>query len=218
MELEAFLYSELFYEQSQQGLETAPALNCDVINAVQKSGKHLKAAAYTAVAASTVATGVGIAAPQALGYVPEIAELQELLASRGFSPGTIDGEIGPDTRAAIAEAQSYYGVEVDSVVGAVTLAALQEDSYLAPGFGGDDSGIDLSGDDIIAMQIGNIEVQALLAERGFYFGAIDGLIGEGTRQAIVDAQVYYGISTDGVFGVCTFDALRLDFAPGSCLA
>ncbi|AFY69728.1 Peptidoglycan-binding domain 1 protein [Thalassoporum mexicanum PCC 7367] len=218
MELSAFLYSELCYERSQQGTEIAPALNCNAIDTLQKqSVQHLKTAAYAAVAVSTVATGIGIATPAALGYVPEIAELQELLATRGFSPGTIDGEIGPDTRAAIADAQTFYGVEVDGIVGAQTLAVLQADDYVAPNFGGDEGSDNLTGDDVITVQISNMQVQNLLAERGFYFGAIDGLIGAGTRQAIADAQAFYGISTDGVFGSCTYDTLRLDFAPNACL-
>jgi peptidoglycan hydrolase-like protein with peptidoglycan-binding domain len=214
MELEAFLYGELCYERSQQGTEIAPVLNCDAVDQLQKSGQHFKTAVYAAVAASTIVTGAGIAVPQALAYVPEIAELQSLLASRGFNPGSIDGEIGPETRAAIAEAQTFYGVEVDGIVGTETFSALQADEYMA----GDNSDIDLSGSDVIVIQISNTQVQTLLSERGFYFGAIDGLVGGVTRQAIVDAQAYYGIPTDGVLGTCTFDALRLDFAPNACLA
>lgn len=54
----------------------------------------------------------------------EVAVLQRLLATRGFSPGRVDGDFGPGTDAAVRAFQASEGLLVDGVVGARTLAAL----------------------------------------------------------------------------------------------
>jgi|GEM_PF-960608 len=45
-----------------------------------------------------------------------ILELQQRLAGRGFDPGPIDGIEGPRTRAAIARAQQFYGINREDVL------------------------------------------------------------------------------------------------------
>jgi len=56
---------------------------------------------------------------------PEVAALQELLRSRGFDPGPIDGIFGPLTEAAVRTAQRYHGLEVDGLAGRLTVGALR---------------------------------------------------------------------------------------------
>ena len=45
--------------------------------------------------------------------LPELKELQQLLAKRGFDVGKIDGVIGASTRDAIRKMQIKYGLPAD---------------------------------------------------------------------------------------------------------
>ncbi len=53
-----------------------------------------------------------------------ILDVQKALIAAGFNPGSPDGVMGPRTRAAIMAFQRAKGLEVDSIVGPVTFAAL----------------------------------------------------------------------------------------------
>lgn len=53
-----------------------------------------------------------------------ITELQTLLKQKGFDPGTIDGVLGGNTRAAIRAFQAANGLGVDGIAGPQTQAAL----------------------------------------------------------------------------------------------
>jgi hypothetical protein len=53
-----------------------------------------------------------------------VMEIQKALAAKGFDPGIIDGEYGPNTQAAVARFQEAEGLMVDRAVGPETAAAL----------------------------------------------------------------------------------------------
>ena len=53
-------------------------------------------------------------------------------------------------------------------------------------------------------------LQKLLADRGFYNGAVDGVMGERTREAIIAAQKAYNLTADGIPGSRTIGALESD--------
>ena len=50
--------------------------------------------------------------------------LQQLLARRGFDPGSADSVFGPNTTAAVKKAQAAHGLEADGIVGPFTWQAL----------------------------------------------------------------------------------------------
>lgn len=52
-------------------------------------------------------------------------QIQRALKAAGFYKGTIDGKIGPQTKAAIRSFQKSHGLKVDGVVGKKTAAALR---------------------------------------------------------------------------------------------
>lgn len=54
----------------------------------------------------------------------DVRELQRSLAERGFEPGTVDGEFGPDTEAAVRRFQTIAALTVDGEVGPLTWKAL----------------------------------------------------------------------------------------------
>lgn len=56
---------------------------------------------------------------------PQVRVLQRALAHLGFSPGTIDGQYGPSTTAAVTSFQKAHGLTADGVCGPQTIAALK---------------------------------------------------------------------------------------------
>ncbi|WP_051386864.1 peptidoglycan-binding domain-containing protein [Bradyrhizobium sp. ARR65] len=53
-----------------------------------------------------------------------VAQIQESLAEKGFDPGQVDGEFGPNTQAAVLAFQEAQGLVVDGAVGPETAEAL----------------------------------------------------------------------------------------------
>ncbi len=53
-----------------------------------------------------------------------ITRIQEALAEKGYDPGQIDGEFGPNTQAAVLRFQEAQGMVVDGTIGPETAAAL----------------------------------------------------------------------------------------------
>jgi peptidoglycan hydrolase-like protein with peptidoglycan-binding domain len=127
-----------------------------------------------------------------------VTDLQSLLAKRGFYKGAVDGVLGTSTQAAIVEAQRFYGLTPDGIVGNKTVEALEGDKntpqVVAASFTEDDV----------------INLQKLLTSRGFYSGPISGFIGDLTKEAIIKAQKFYGLTEDGVPGKATLAALEAD--------
>ncbi len=132
----------------------------------------------------------------------EVMNLQKLLADRGFYNGVVDGLMGSQTRAAIVAAQKNYNLVPDGVAGSRTLAALESDvsnkTSVIP--------INATTSTTKSAEVSNL--QELLSKRGFYNGAVDGIMGSQTRLAIVAAQKNYGLVTDGVAGLQTLSALE----------
>ncbi len=160
----------------------------------------------------------------------EVVVLQDLLKKRGFYNGSSDGLMGPATRLAIFEAQKSYGLTADGIAGSQTISALES---------GNSPTVETKSttetkttvetktttetkttDDTNASEVSSstdkkadkslLAIQNLLAKRGFYDGAIDGLKGSMTSAAIVAAQKAYGLTPDGVAGSQTLAALEKD--------
>jgi peptidoglycan hydrolase-like protein with peptidoglycan-binding domain len=135
----------------------------------------------------------------------EVKYLQSLLSKNGFDPGPIDGVAGASTKNAIIRAQQAFGLTVDGVAGSQTISALEN------------GGTNLSSKTEAAPTQATLpssstvmNLQKLLADRGFYNGAVDGVMGNQTRAAIVAAQRAYNLTVDGVAGSQTLAALESD--------
>ncbi|MDX2255544.1 MAG: peptidoglycan-binding protein [Pseudanabaenaceae cyanobacterium bins.39] len=139
----------------------------------------------------------------------DVLKLQELLNKRGFYSGDIDGIMGPQTRLAIVAAQKAYNLTPDGIAGTKTLAALNAGAATTPPDPQATSGTGTSGIAVVVSQ-DTKDLQTLLARRGFYNGAIDGIKGSQTTAAILAAQKAYGLTTDGIAGVQTIAALEKD--------
>ncbi|MEN9797846.1 MAG: hypothetical protein RL653_1542 [Pseudomonadota bacterium] len=81
-----------------------------------------------AAPASAAATGArGILASGASGA--SVTKLQQALTAAGYDPGPVDGEFGPQTRAAVVRFQRDAGLVVDGLVAAQTWRALESGSF-----------------------------------------------------------------------------------------
>lgn len=260
MELITYVHSELAFDAANNGIEIAPALNCHTLEQLKQTTRTVALVGCAGVVAASLTVG-GLAHAQATtsststatvttGSVvsttttatqsstasSDVAEIQTLLARRGFEPGAIDGIKGPQTESAILRAQAFYNLSQDGIAGTQTLAALETDQYETatpdsdpnpdqtpdknkdnekpdPTSDAKPSAAPLTPEEIAANQ----QIQALLKDRGFYSGAIDGIAGAKTKAAIRQAQSVYNLNVDGIAGPQTVAALEKD-SPSSAEA
>ncbi|NJK35375.1 MAG: peptidoglycan-binding protein [Oscillatoriales cyanobacterium SM2_2_1] len=107
---------------------------------------------------------------------------QTLLKNRGLYLGPLDGLLGPQTKSAILAFQKANGLEPDGIVGAATLAALQQEPSASASTPDRNT-------------IANL--QNLLRDRKFYQGDITGILGAKTIAAIRAAEAQYGLASTG---------------------
>lgn len=65
-----------------------------------------------------------LAGTSAAGIVQDVKKIQTALAAQGYSPGPLDGIMGPKTKAAIQAFQRANGLTADGIVGPLTAAKL----------------------------------------------------------------------------------------------
>ena len=156
----------------------------------------------TALEGGSIRDASPVSAPSALVPSSSVMNLQKLLVDRGFYNGAVDGIMGNQTRAAIVAAQKAYNLTPDGVAGSQTLAALEADANPA-------AVTPISATTTTTTKSAEVaNLQELLSRRGFYNGAIDGIMGNQTRTAIVAAQKNYGLTADGIAGSQTLAALN----------
>ena len=61
---------------------------------------------------------------------------------------------------------------------------------------------------IIRVKVSPEKIQRALKSAGVYTGQVDGRIGPGTKEAIIEFQKSHGLKADGVLGRRTWDALK----------
>lgn len=61
---------------------------------------------------------------------------------------------------------------------------------------------------IIRVKVSAEKIQRALKSAGVYTGTVDGKIGPGTKEAIIEFQKSHGLKADGVLGKKTWDALK----------
>jgi peptidoglycan hydrolase-like protein with peptidoglycan-binding domain len=129
-----------------------------------------------------------------------VSELQQLLQSKGFYTGKIDGDFGAGTINAVLKFQSANGLVPDGIVGSSSWAKLR-------------AVISTSSQGLPTLLPGSkgaavTQAQQLLKDKGYYQGRIDGDFGVGTRDAIADFQRANGLTIDGKVGEQTWKKLQ----------
>ncbi|MFC3015736.1 peptidoglycan-binding domain-containing protein [Virgibacillus litoralis] len=138
-------------------------------------------------------------------------EIQQDLIRTGF-PLPIygaDGIYGEETQRAVMRFQSAYGLHVDGLVGPNTLAKLKEvlgSSSPAIDFPLPDKVLSLGDEGEAAKQ-----VQRALKDINFDPGAIDGIYGPKTQDAVRRFQsMYAALANDGIYGPNTRKYIRME--------
>jgi peptidoglycan hydrolase-like protein with peptidoglycan-binding domain len=135
---------------------------------------------------------------------PDVVRLQILLKQHGFyMDGAVDGIFGPKTHQAVIVFQRSARIAVDGIVGVQTWTALGVHCQVpppptqpCPTLRQGSTGPDV------------VRLQTLLKQHGFYMdGAVDGIFGPKTHQAVLVFQRSAGIAVDGIVGVQTWTAL-----------
>ena len=127
---------------------------------------------------------------QAMGRA-YVRGIQRALAARGYDPGGVDGAEGPRTRAAIRAYQKDAGLRE---TGRASRELLDHLEYSRPAR---------------ERAASAVEIQGLLAARGYYTGAVDGVAGPATRAALRRFQRDAGLPETGRADRETIDRLRL---------
>ena len=140
----------------------------------------------------------------------EVTRIQQRLAELGYSPGAADGIYGNATAEAVRAFQQDNGLAADGVAGPDTLRVLGVVGGTGGSPGGQAVGGVLSGVYRQGEQGDGVrQIQAVLADLGYYTANIDGVFGAGLARAVRDYQRNKGLSADGVVGAATLRSLGL---------
>ena len=118
-----------------------------------------------------------------------IIGLQEELQAHGYKPGSVDGVLGARTKQAIRQYQRDAGLQVNGVASKELLDHMK---FALPKVNARTGGAEGPSRELVN------EVQRGLAERGYYTGALDGLIGPATREAVRRFQADAGLPVTGI--------------------
>jgi N-acetylmuramoyl-L-alanine amidase len=134
-----------------------------------------------------------------------VAEVRRMLATIGLLDNTDPSSTQVFDEAAelaVRHFQQRRGISVDGMVGSETYASLVSAHWsLGDRVLAHQSGQELQGDDVIALQ-------TQLIELGYHLVRADGLFGPSTAQALREFQRDYGLVADGICGPDTLRALR----------
>ena len=143
----------------------------------------------------------------------DVRDMQSKLKSKGYYKGKVDGKFGPETRRAVRKFQEAIGITVDGKPGDRTLTALYEGTSAINGTR-DRERIDTSkpkNPNTLYYGCEGTKVKSLqqmLKKVGCYKGAIDGVYGDLTYEAVKKYQYQKGLHADGMAGSKTLSSLR----------
>ncbi len=157
----------------------------------------------TTTATSSTTTSTSSTTTSMPVIVQNISDAQNQLTILGLYTGEINNELNNETKAALKEFQRLAGLSVDGILGPKTKAALEkgENSYIGIG------GADVNNVEVIIYSKDIENAQKTLKELNLYNGEIDGINGKGTKSAIKEFQQLAGLTIDGVLGPNTKAAL-----------
>ena len=166
--------------------------------------------------ASSAAGHLGSLRPGAQGDA--VRSLQRNLRTLGYYDGSVDGDYGDGTTAAVTAFQKAYGLTADGIAGKATISKIT--SVLNGGSGSSSSasgskndpevyGLTASSNGYSSLSASSgsssnvTALQASLKANGYYSGNADGDYGSGTEAAVKAYQRAAGLRVTGVAGPST---------------
>lgn len=148
----------------------------------------------------------------------DVASVQEVLSSKSFSPGKIDGIYGTKTQNAVIRFQQFSKLKVDGIVGVNTSSALggvwvtdNDGNSYCPAkekpLGSFEVDRLLKITSPFTRGADVLDVQDALKLNGFSPGSSDGIYGKKTKGAVILFQKEKKLKVDGIVGKETTTAL-----------
>jgi peptidoglycan hydrolase-like protein with peptidoglycan-binding domain len=138
-----------------------------------------------------------------------VAQIQHLLQQEGVYSGPIDGSWGPNTARAADKFRREKGLEANAGLDIALLRALNQQRAPVPKLPATATARSTG----VPLHAGTEAIRALqreLSQKGHEAGAVDGVWGENTRQALRDYQRGQGLETTGTLTLPTLAALGID--------
>lgn len=152
-----------------------------------------------------------------------VSEIQAILMLLDYFEGPVDGRFQATTEAAVQTFQADVGLKDDGIVGPATwekLLPTPSTEFTPPAVPPETVATDEAPEEDAAdapIELPTLRqgmtgpavsrVQETLRSRGFYRGAIDGIFGPATEEAIMAFQRSVELADDGVVGPATWQAL-----------
>lgn len=140
-----------------------------------------------------------------------VAQIQHLLREQGYYEGQIDGAWGPETAQAANEFRKANQLEAHDGLDVALLRALNRQPSDVPKL----ASAATSRTHGVPLDAGAAAIRALqreLGDQGHEAGAIDGVWGENTRQALREFQREHDLESTGTLTLPTLAALGIDVA------
>ncbi|MFQ6773009.1 MAG: spore cortex-lytic enzyme [Clostridia bacterium] len=168
----------------------------------------MKKLLITLLTATLVVGGLTVCVPQifnpttivAQAYSYDVKTIQTKLKNWGYYKGAIDGIYGTGTRNAVKAFQRKNGLTADGIVGSATAKAMGIYSS-----SGTSTTTTAKGKDVVAVKT----YQQKLKSWGYYTGAVDGVKGSKTINAVKAFQRKNGLTADGIVGRATAKAMGI---------
>lgn len=152
----------------------------------------------------------GLGAPIYVSPV-HVAHIQHLLREEGHYSGAIDGTWGAETARAANKFRAAHGLEASEGLDIALLRTLNRQGAVVPKVASNVS----SRVDGVPLLAGPVAIRALqreLAKNGNEAGAVDGIWGENTREAVRQFQKEHNLERTGTLTLPTLAALGIKVA------
>lgn len=195
------------FQKNTPGLWSDGIAGPDTLNALYSSG---------AARASTPAASIGVTLKKGMDG-GSVRALQNRLKSLGYLSGSVDGDFGEATEAAVIAFQKNNGLTADGHAGTTTLNVLYSQTAVRSNGGSAStdthataapSGSSVSSTGYTTLRKGDSgdavkKLQKALKDKGCYSGATDGSYGSDTVAAVMAFQSLHNLTVDGVAGPAT---------------
>ena len=149
-----------------------------------------------------------------------VRQMQQDLKDLGYYSGSITGNFGTLTEAAVMKFQRANNLSADGIAGAKTLAKIADKMGSSSGSSSSDSSSSGSSSSSSTLRHGTRseavrQMQKDLKQLGYYTGSVTGNFGNLTKEAVYNFQRANNLSADGIAGAKTLAKIASELAGSS---